>query len=817
MIAKKEPKINGEEYKPKRSISTKIGNEVDEENFNSKILKSRHRKTASSYFLGSYVSGNELSKFLQEFNGKNCDNHNNSGFEKKCEINDLKDDNNYNNINKGNENNNENLFSLNNASFYSYSVDDNNEYNNKENGEEDTVLIKEGEQSSQLNKDNISTSYTDNHNNNFWSNNPFYELEKNNENYGKEKSFIPLKNGLKYIKDKEERVTESYLLALNGGESNKKNGNNPYLLTASIIEEEKSEFLESTSKKNQIVKASRFIKDLNFKKKNIENELNLVKDIKDNIIKKSEGEENKENININFNKNNNDINKKNSKKELNIKLNKIKIEKNSKDEKKKKCLRKNKENLLNSFYNLSFNRSIPELQNTQKKDENASKTNANDNKIIKDNNRINNKDNPNNKITNFNFIIKDKIQQCFFKNKEEIKNNVNYKKKRTYSYNGGYISYLSNQRFNTENNNKAIDRLKNINMYYNIPKNNLDKKNNKINKMMNKSLLGTIKYIQNSKIPHNKFDKSKAQIICRKIYPYNNFVADTLKLKKMNKKLLLDLSNHRKSLSKTKTNLDKISKHRKIFSSCGLENEIFHINLSNINRCETFKKAKPDTNNTENNYEKNNYSQIVRKRNKKNFNSKNKIILPTYSDSSSSRVKQKIKYRLINYYENKNSKKQINIRKANSGFIKVKLDSVKKNKNELKINISNKSQTLIILNDKVKFQSYNKKNEVLNKIKNDSKDSNNNYIILCQTKNVADENKMIFLGLFKYFESKKGFVKIYGSEESPNHILLKDLNKNNYFIYENKIIQKAENKIQILLEQLNSFYFSFNSIIICEK
>ena len=104
MIAKKEPKINGEEYKPKRSISTKIGNEVEEENFNSKILKSRHRKTASSYFLGSYVSGKELSKFLQEYKETNHDN-NNSGNEKKCKMNDLKDENNYNNFNKENENN----------------------------------------------------------------------------------------------------------------------------------------------------------------------------------------------------------------------------------------------------------------------------------------------------------------------------------------------------------------------------------------------------------------------------------------------------------------------------------------------------------------------------------------------------------------------------------------------------------------------------------------------------------------------------------------------------------------------------------------
>ena len=78
-------------------------------------------------------------------------------------------------------------------------------------------------------------------------------------------------------------------------------------------------------------------------------------------------------------------------------------------------------------------------------------------------------------------------------------------------------------------------------------------------------------------------------------------------------------------------------------------------------------------------------------------------------------------------------------------------------------------------------------------------------------------NEFIFLGLFKYFENNKRFIKVYGNEEIPNYILLKDINKSNYIIYENKIIQNEENKIQFLFEQLNSLYFSFNSIIICKN
>ena len=855
MLTKKETKINGEIYKPKRSISSKIGNEEDEENINSKKLKSRHRKTASSYFLGSYISGNELNKFLQEYkeaNDENVDSNNknfnennlikekNLNIEKKCEANDINSNlfaEKNGNMNKENENVNENLVCLTNASFYSYSIDDDNDNKSKENYEESSVIIKGGDESSTCNNEIKSNSNMGNNNtNNFMANNPFYELEKNKEKYNKDKSFIPIKNGLKYIKDKDERVTDSYLLALKGGESNIKNGKNPYLSTASIIEEEKSEFIESTSKKQSIIAGNRFLKDINFKKKKIENEFNLVKDEKDNIIEKSEDEENKENIDINSNKNiknvknSNEINKKNSKKEFDLKWNKIKIQKNKKLEIKKKCLRKNKENLLNSFFNLSCNRSIPNSQKNKNNEEETSKTSGNK-KLLTNSTRINNNKNIlSDNITQFNLVIKDKINK---NNKGRSSANLNPKKRRTYSYNGGYISYLYNQRFNTENNiNKTNDKIKlsisklvnqkqgkNIiyNAYNNTVKNYTSKKKCKLNKTMNGSLLSKIKLNPNMKIPYDKLNKSKAQLNYKNEYHFYKGGINLPKIKKLDNKLLLDLSNHKKSFSITKIRIDKIPKHRKIFSSGGLEDKINQINI-NINKSVTYKKPNPGIKYIENNVEKKNYSQIINQRNKtKIINSKDNIRIPTYSDSGTSKVKQKIIYRIINDNKRNNSKKLSKIRKANSGFIKININSDIKRKNELNINISNENQTVIILKDKIKFRKSYEKNEVLNKIKKDITNSKKSFIIFCERNKKNNENEFIFLGLFKYFENNKRFIKVYGNEEIPNYILLKDINKSNYIIYENKIIQNEENKIQFLFEQLNSLYFSFNSIIICKN
>ena len=855
MITNKESKINGEVYKPKRSISSKIGNEVEDDNINYKKIKSRHRKTASSYFLGSYVSGNELNKFLQEYKESNSENinnqnninlkdnvlqkENNQNIEKKNEISNLKnllfenkENLNKNIVEKEKEKDNENFLCLTNASFYSYSIDDNNDIKIKENFEDNSVLIKGEEESSTFNNNEMkSNSYIVN-NNNLFSNNPFYELEKNKEKYSQDKSFIPIKNGLKYIKDKEERVTESYLLALNGGESNIKKGKNPYLSTASIIEEERSEFIESTSKKQSIIASNRFVKDMNFKKKKIENEFNLVQNEKDNILEKTEEEENKENIDINIikkkNEINNAINKKNTKMEFDIDLNKIKIQKNKKVDKIKKCIRKNKENLLNSFFNLSCNRSIPSSNNSKRKEESYTNSSAIPN-TQKINNRIINKTNASTNITNFSFAIKDKVHQEFFKNQNKTTKNLNNKKKRTNSYNGGYISYLYNQRFNTENsNNKTNDKIKfniskfvyqknnkNIiyNIYNNTTKENISKTKYELNKAMNKSLISKIKFNTHMKIPHKKFDKTKVQKICKNVCPSKKNILNTSKNKSNDNKILLDLSNHRKSLSISKLKIDTISKHKKVYSIGGIENKINKVNL-NIDRSATFKKPKPVIAHVGTNIEKINNSQIISKRNKNMIiNSKENVRLPTYSDSRSSRLNQKIRYRMITEYDNKKSNKIMNIRKANSGLLKVKLDSDIENKSEFDINISNKNQTLIFLRDKIKFLKSYKKNDVLEKILYNANNNKSNYILLCEKNN----DDFIFCGLYKYFEKDKKFVKIYGNEEISNYILIKDINKANYNMYENKIIRNEENKIKFLFEQLNSFYFSFNAIIICKK
>ena len=856
MITNEQYENNGDIYKKKRSVSTKILSNLDEDNKTSKCIKSRHRKMASSYFLGSYISGNDLNIFLQEYKGinnKNSTNTNKDTFNEMSNSNDVSEHNldnlNNKNISKlknsliknenecpTNRNNNNNLneknIAIGNSSFYSYSIEDDE---NNENNKKSTTLMKGGDESLTNNCETKSNSYINmNNTNSNFNSNPFYELEKNSEKNSKDKSFIPIKNALKFIKDKDERVTESYLMALNGGESNHKNKKNQYLPTASIIEEEKSEFIDSTSKKQSIINGAKFIKDVNVKKKKIENEFNIEKN-EDNILEKSCEEENKENFDINIipknqninynpiNNSNNNVNKniivrKNKNSNIEYNINKIKIKKNIEEEKKRKYIRKNKENLLNSFYNLSYNqKQIPPSNNNnnninlRKKEGNGSCINIrNSNDILSCTNKIIVNNN-----NNLNLVVKEKRKELI-KNKSLIKlpQNLN-KKKRNFSYSGGYISYLYHQRFNTENSapknnekmkysiSKYIYRKNDENAIYKLYNKNshehLSKK--KLNKSMTNQLLTGIKITPKIKIkiPHKKINKSLKKIKNNEIANKN---IQIIKNNLNNKEniILLDLSNRRAfSISK-----DKYGKKY-------INNNI--INLREVDSVNYIKKGESllccnikthlDT------------SRLLNQRKKLiyNNNSKKSDKIPTYSDSHSIRTKQKIRDKIIN---NKNSRKRCLIRKANSGLFSSKIQSEIQSKNEFNINISNKKQTLIILKDKIKFLKTYEKNDVLEKITKTLNCNKSSFIILCENNN-NNNDFFVFNGLFKYYENHKRFIKIYGNEKVPNVILIKNINSSNYRIYENKIIQNEGNKIQFFFDQIDSFYFSFNSIIICKK
>ena len=201
-----------------------------------------HRKRTSSYFLGSYIPNSNILENNQlneddininlNINSNLCKNNNDilNDRDEETTSNELKNKFISNLINNDNSNNNISI------SFPSY--DENNINNN-------SLVIKQDDSSNKKNnikKDNNNIS--NNKSYKYDKNNIFYEMAKNSEISGNCKSFISFKNSLKYLKDKDERTTPSYQLAL---QTDKKGEKNNYITSSNIIEEEKSSMIESRS------------------------------------------------------------------------------------------------------------------------------------------------------------------------------------------------------------------------------------------------------------------------------------------------------------------------------------------------------------------------------------------------------------------------------------------------------------------------------------------------------------------------------------------------------------------------------------------
>ena len=228
--------------KDNKSNKMKNQNIKEKENITNDKKGFHHRKRTSSYFLGSYIPDtNLIENNYEEEHNINIDNIekvNNENEKEETRKNEIQNKVIYNLINNEDSNN----LSL---SFPSYDEGNNN-----------SVIIKKGDSTEVKQKD--------------INNNIILELNEHSEN--SRKSFITFKNSLKYIKDKDERTTPSYQLALL---ADKKGGNNCYVTTSNIIEEEKSSMLESktelSNKKENILpdqekkenKLLEYIKDIN--------------------------------------------------------------------------------------------------------------------------------------------------------------------------------------------------------------------------------------------------------------------------------------------------------------------------------------------------------------------------------------------------------------------------------------------------------------------------------------------------------------------------------------------------------------------------
>ncbi len=344
-------------------------------------------------------------------------------------------------------------------------------FENENNG---SVIIKTYENENEKNSNSNSNI----------NNNIFTQLEINNIKNPSLKSFIPIVNTLKFVKEKEENATPSYLLAL--GIQNGNKNKNEYIQKGQIIEEEKSEMLITESelsnkkkmKKNSDYISMRFKNNLtnynNYQyKKNNNGSQNFIND------KKNLNEENKEMI---------------------ITLNRIMKKTNEKELKRRQVISKHKKDLLSIFFTLTKY--------------NNNKNNSNSNNNYSNNNTNNNSNHNNSNTLNYNNNSHHHRKEY----SKEDKQGFNIEKpkfRRTLSQG---CSYVNSIRIKTKSKEKVISERIDIskNKRNKIPnKMNLSKKNNYV------PLLN----LQNNNmtyIPHSKKNLSQRQNPKKPKNPFHN-------------------------------------------------------------------------------------------------------------------------------------------------------------------------------------------------------------------------------------------------------------------------------------------------------
>ena len=342
-------------------------------------------------------------------------------------------------------------------------------FENENNG---SVIIKTYENENEKNSNSNSNI----------NNNIFTQLEINNIKNPSLKSFIPIVNTLKFVKEKEENATPSYLLAL--GVQNGNNHKNEYIQKGQIIEEEKSEMLiteSELSNKKKIKKNTDYI-SMKFKN-NLKNYNNYQ--YKNN----NNGSQNF----INEKKNINEENK-----EMIITLNRIMKKTNEKELKRRQVISKHKKDLLSIFFTLTKY--------------NNNKNNSNNNYS---NNNTNNNSNHNNSNTlNYNNNSHHHRKE-YSKEDKQVFNIEKPKFRRTLSQG---CSYVNSIRIKTKSKEKVISERIDIskNKRNKIPnKMNLSKKNNYV------PLLN----LQNNNmtyIPHSKKNLSQRQNSKKPKNPFHN-------------------------------------------------------------------------------------------------------------------------------------------------------------------------------------------------------------------------------------------------------------------------------------------------------
>ena len=200
---------------------------------------------------------------------------------------------------------------------------------------------------------------------------------------------------------------------------------------------------------------------------------------------------------------------------------------------------------------------------------------------------------------------------------------------------------------------------------------------------------------------------------------------------------------------------------------------------------------------------------------------KNRSSLKNYNESNNNKIKHnnsssyiKIENIKIKSLRDKEKNNKIIIKKANSGSFRngISLKLTETEEKNIK-NYGNKQSTINVMKICLKYNKKNVKIEALNNIEKTFNSNKSFYVIICQKSmgnNVNKNDKFIFKSLMKLYRKQNRFIKIYGEENEPNVISIKNINR--FEIY----LVHLKNEL-FYLEQINELKFNVNAIILCNR
>jgi hypothetical protein len=481
---------------------------------------------------------------------------------------------------------------------------------------------------------------------------------------------------------------------------------------------------------------------------------------------------------------------------------------NKKEESKRMRLKKNKDILLNSFFNMTYNgkkNKINESYNNETKENNKT--------FFKNTEHNNNGEKlSNRKDKEFPFFHKKKLlNNPYISNLLKNRYNTESNGGKTIYQKNNNIKQNENSNFILNSENKNI-KFKNLNDSINSNFNNnrtfIIEENKQINSQIPK--ITKIEYKPSSRIPHlrQKFIESKE--IRSSINSINLNKNGTL-----NKKYLSKIMNipHKKTHSfiKEKIFLNGRDNYN-LYSMKQMKTINEALALIRIDRLSSKKKTKNLLKNLNSKHKNSNSSSFTgaTRSNSKSFGSKEKRIIVHKANSGIFNYKNGAFFNLLDENSFRPCNKKLTIQTLKQELIYsrsyIKIDVLEK---ILKTFNSDNSFFIIVCEKYIKVDD-NKDDNINDKINNVYKnESNDNFILL-------------FKSLMKYYHNQNRFIKIYGDDNAQNVISMKNIDINNYYIYQTKYSEKQnkdKNKNDMLLtfELINEFKFTSNAVILCKR